>query len=168
MVYTAPKTWTNEPLTASDLNLYLRDNQEALKDPPFDHYISNEGSDYTTSSTTFVDVDADFSHTITTFGGDIFAIFCGTVAGSGSGIDVYFDVDVDGSRTAGDDGIGLVRVSPTIRNIVSICYPIVGLSDASHTFKLQWKVSSGAATMYAGAGTSAADTHPVFMVREIS
>ena len=67
MAWTQPKTWASEPLTSSDLNTHLRDNLEILKDPPSDDNILNQGSDYTTTSTAFVNIDGtNLSLTITT------------------------------------------------------------------------------------------------------
>ncbi|MEO1163712.1 MAG: hypothetical protein AAFV98_08020 [Chloroflexota bacterium] len=72
MAWTQPKTWSNEPLVASDLNTHLRDNMEALKEPPSANYELDETSDYTTTSTTFVDVDStNLSLTLDTNGGDV-------------------------------------------------------------------------------------------------
>jgi hypothetical protein len=80
---------------------------------------------------------------------------------------VNLDLDVDGVRHAGDDG--LTRID-TITAPVSFVRLIRGLTPGSHTFRLQWRVSSGAnATLYAGAGTSPQlDLHPQFWVREVS
>src|SRR5689334_4136609 len=73
MPWTTPRTWVNnEPLTASDMNAHIRDNLNALKSPATDHYEANESSNYTTTSTTFVSIDAtNLSLDITTMGGDI-------------------------------------------------------------------------------------------------
>lgn len=168
MVWTTPQTWTAALVTVAEFNEQIRDNLDALKDPPSDKYLVNEGSDYSTSSTSYVNVDAtDLALTITTFGGDIVVHFHGTVNNSGAGS--YFDVDVDGVRYGGDDGI--IRVIGGIgsqTSATSFTILIEGLSAASHTFTLQWRVVGGTATMYAGAGTSGLDLHPEMWVREVS
>ena len=52
MAWTAPKTWADDELvTANVMNTHIRDNLNALKTPPSDHYKLNEASDYTTTST---------------------------------------------------------------------------------------------------------------------
>ncbi len=166
MAWTTPKTWTSEPLTSLDLNTHLRDNLEALKDPPGASYTLNESVNYYTTSTTFVDVDASkLALTITTGGGDVMVHFHGVVAASSGRVN--FDLDVDGTRVAGDDGI--TRLD-TITAPVSFTRLISGLAAGSHTFRLQWRVSSGAnATLYAGAGSAVQlDLHPQFWVREVS
>lgn len=166
MSWTTPKTWTSEPLTSLDLNTQLRDNLEALKDPPTASYTLNETSNYTTTSTAFVDIDATrLALTITTSGGDVMAHFHGVIGAAAGRVNL--DLDVDGVRHAGDDG--LTRLD-TITAPVSFTRLIRGLSAGTHTFRLQWRVSSGAnATLYAGAGTAPQfDLHPQFWVREVS
>lgn len=163
-----PKTWQADTLvTAADLNTELKDNLNTLKSPASAHFEANEASDYTTTNTTFVDVDGTngkFLLTLTTLGGDVMVHFSGTVLpGSGR---VFFDVWVDGSPSAGDDGIAVTSnntVTP-----VSFTRLITGLSANSHTFALRWKVSAGTGTLYAGAGTATSDVHPQFWVREVS
>lgn len=170
MTWTTPKTWvTGEPLTAGDLNTHLRDNLNALKTPPGDAYIANEASNYTTTSTAFVSVDAtNLALTITTAGGDALVAFSGAVSNNTAGQAVYFDVDLDGVRQAGNDGINVLTsaAANSIGN-AAFAWLVTGLAAGSHTFKLQWKVSGGTGTLYAGAGTGGADIHPQFWVREI-
>ena len=159
MAWTTPKTWAvDELVTASDLNTHIRDNLNALKVPPTDHYELNEGSDYTTSSTSFVDVDAtNLALTITTTGGDVLVHFHGYTVNQG-----YFDLAVDGSRAGGDDGCIRFTTGP-----VSFTRLITGLAAGEHVFKLQWKTVGAALTLYAGTGTAGYDLHPQFWVREI-
>lgn len=134
-----------------------------------DSYEADEGSDYTTTSTTFVDVDAtNLSLTITTTGGNVMVGYSGTVRIDTVGAHVHLNVDVDGSVVAADDGIVSMRSTGVTINSMSFVYLVTGLSAGSHTFKLQWKVSSSTATLYAGAGTSNNDIHPQFWVQELS
>jgi hypothetical protein len=164
MSWTQPKTWSSEPLTSSDLNTHLRDNLEALKDPPGDNYILNQGSDYSTTSTSWVDVDStNLSFTLTTNGGDLMVHIHLPVTGTGI---AFFDLDLDGSRVGGDDGIA--RNAAGGISIVSFTRLISGLAAGTHTVKLQWRMASGTGTIYAGAGTSNADFHAQMWVREIS
>lgn len=167
--WTTPKTWAvDELVTASALNTHLRDNLNALKTPPSAHYECNEGSDYTTVSTTFVDVDAtNLALTITTNGGDVLVHFHGLV-GNNTGrvhLDVY---ESDGDALiAGDDG--MVRSGPSAEaETLTFTRLIAGLDAGEHTFKLRWKVNAGTGTLYAGAGSANADMHSQFWAREIS
>jgi hypothetical protein len=167
--WTTPATWAVDQLvTADDLNTHLRDNLTALKTPPSAHYECDEGSDYTTTSTSFENVDGtNLALTITTNGGDVIVHFDGVV-GHGSLVNYcYFDVDVDGSPLGGDDGI-VMTMGPSARHNVSFTRLITGLDADEHTFTLQWKVDAGTATLFAGAGTSGADIHPQFWAREVS
>lgn len=165
MTWTTPRTWsTGELVTASLLNTHLRDNLDALKNPPSASYLADESANYTTTSTSFVDVDAtDFSFTLDTGGGDVLVTFNGVVGGSGT---VFFDVEVDGVRFAGDDGI--TRTINGSTHALSFVILVEGLAAGSHTFRLQWKVSASTGTLYAGAGTSNFDVHPQFWAREVS
>jgi hypothetical protein len=160
-----PASWSvGQLVTATNLNEQLRDNLEFLKTPPTALYNVNQGSDYTTTSTSFVDVDAtNLSLTITTAGGDVLIAFMGFTGGTSR---AYYDVAIDGVRLAGDDGL----IANVLANFTPVSFVALkqGLAPGSHTFKLQWKVNSGTATMYAGAGTSALDIHPQFWVREVS
>lgn len=140
-----------------------------------DAYTVNEASDYTTSSTSFVDIDAtDLNLSLTTTGGDVLLGFYGNIRVSGSGSPtVYFDVLQDATRIGGDDGLCLAFVTSIDSAVdqyqpVSFTYLITGLSAGTYAFKLQWKVSAAAAILYAGAGTSALDIHPQFWAKEIA
>lgn len=168
-VWSLPRTWaTGELVTASLLNTHLRDNLEFIKTPPTAAYILNESGDYTTTSTSFVNVDGTkLALTITTAGGDVLVGFCGSILQSAA--TVFFDVEVDGARTAGDDGLCVITPSSASARMNATCFKLIqGLSPGVHTFKLQWKVNSGTATLFAGAGTSNGDIHPQFFVREVS
>lgn len=169
MAWTTPRTWAvGEAITADLLNTHLRDNLSELKDPPSASYALDESSDYTTTSTSFVDVDAtNLSFTINTTGGDVMAHFHGTVDGLGA-YSYYFDIDVDGTRIGLDDGIYETQHSSAAANGLSFTRLITGLAAGSHTFKLQWKVEGGTGKLYAGAGTSTHNAHGQFWVREVS
>lgn len=171
MAWTAPTTQTTGTLiTASVWNTDLTDNLAELKDPPSDNYELNEGSNYTTSSTTFVDIDGtNLALTLTTNGGDVMVSFHGSILVTGAYL-AYLDVDVDGARDAGDDGMLLYELFNARAKPMVFTRLITGLAAGSHTFTLQWKVSSGAAvaTLYAGAGTANYDVHPQFWAREVS
>lgn len=173
MAWTEPKTWTNEPLVAGDLNTHLRDNLEALKEPPTAHYELDETLDYTTTSTSFVNVDnTKLALTITTSGGDVLIGFHAYVQPGTGSDNVYFDVELNGTRIGGDDGIIAAQraAAATLpgRFAISFTRLVTNLVAGTHTFKLQWKISAGQGTLFAGAGTAGANTHPQFWVREVS
>jgi hypothetical protein len=171
MTWTTPKTWvTGEPLTASDLNTHLKDNLNALKEPPTDHYECDEASDYSTTSTSFVDVDAtNLALTITTSGGDILVGFSGDIANDTAGRSVMLNISLDGTLVTNDDGFIVTYQTTANRSIpVSFVYLITGVSAGAHTLKLSWKVSANTGVLYAGSGTASADIHPQFWAREVS
>jgi hypothetical protein len=150
MAYIAPTTRsTNDLITATIWNADLVDNIKALKDPPSDNYELNEGSNYTTTSASFTDVDAtNLALTITTTGGDVLIHFHGVIGTSSGGNYVFLNVDIDGSPVAADDGI-IQQVQPSVTptgSPISFTRLVTGLSAGAHTFKLQWKRTAGTAT----------------------
>jgi len=131
-------------------------------------YTLNEASNYTTTSTSFVDVDAtNLALTIETTGGDLEVRFSGPITNSSSAT-TSLDVDLDGTRVAGDDGITGGRPGGSAPGFpFSFVYVITDVEPGSHTLKLMWKVAAGTGTLYAGAGTAFADHHPQFSVKEL-
>lgn len=170
MTWENPKTWvTGELVTAAMLNTHLRDNLNALKSPPSDDYVCNESTNYTTTSSSFVNVDAtNLALTINTNGGDVMVGFHGVVINNTTNAIIYLDVEVDGSRHAGDDGALEIQFATFTILPASFVRLITGLAEGSHTFKLQWKVSAGTGTLYAGSGTPTVDSHPQLWAREVS
>lgn len=157
-----------ELVTASIMNAHVRDQLNALKTPAGGYSVVNEASDYTTNSTSFGDIDStDMACTFTTGGGDVLIFFTASIIATAS-LTVSFDVheSVAGTQFFGNDGlVGYATTSTTISIPVAFMARITGLTAASHTFKIQWKVSASTATLYAGAGTSNKDWHPnLFMV----
>lgn len=172
MAYTSPTTWTaGQLITANDLNTQLRDNMIALKDPNSASYDFNEASDYTTTSTTFANIDATAgkgSLSITlAVQADVFIWFHGLFGNSSTGV-ICLDVTMDGTRIGGDDGM---IAGPGVAQAIPLSFFRIktAVAAGSHTFNIQWKISSGTATLYAGAGTGGShDLHPEFGVREMS
>ena len=169
--WVTPRTWSaGELVTASIMNAHVRDNLNALKLPAGSYNTINEGADYTTNSTSFGDIDStDMAFTITTGGGDVLIFFTASVLATAS-LTVSFDIheSVAGTQFFGNDGlVGYATTSTAISIGVAFCARITGLSAASHTFKIQWKVSASTATMYAGAGTSNKDWHPQLFAFEL-
>ena len=172
MAWVAPVTRsTGTLITASIWNADIVANTLALKDPPTDSSIINEAADYTTTSTSFVDVDAtDLALSVTSTGGAIMVHFHGSVRNATINGAVFFDFTTNAVRDAGDDGLalhvtengGVVVTTPSFTRLVE------GLAAGTHNFALQWRTNTGTAILYAGAGTSNRDVHPQFWAREVS
>jgi hypothetical protein len=122
---------------------------------------------YTSTSTTFVDVDStNMALTITTGAHRVLIGFVGTVQQSIATDNVMLDVEVDGVRVGGD--FGLVSPRPNqidLRVNGSFAFLTDVLSAGSHTFKLQWRrFGSGTMLMYG----DSADSECQFFVIEQS
>lgn len=173
MAWTTPKTWSQALVTEDDLNEQIRDNLNFLFDPTEDHNTGDKGSNYTTTSATFAAVDTaggdDLRLTMTPQGEDVEIEFDCDVAHSagGAGVMVNLNLYIDGVAVVDGDGLCGVNTASAAANAsyhLHFRWIARGLSLASHTFDVYWKVSSGTATMYNGAGTAARDFHPVFTV----
>ena len=169
MAWTAPKTWSSEPLTSLDLNQNVRDNLNHLKnrlDSSVGKFVSGEAMLQTTA-TEFVDVDAvNLSLTLTTHGGDVLLGFTGTAQSGRPAGAFYFNVAVDEVNYVADDGIICNQISGSVdnnrRKPLSFVMLIPGLSAGSHTFKLRWKTDAGNT-----AKMDVVSLHPQFWAKEI-
>jgi len=182
MTWTDPRTWSPGYIpTADDFNEQLRDNLSYLLNPASAEYTANEASNYTSTSTVFVDVDAtDFSLTITPEGSAVMVGFSGSIAlaASSSGSTMgYLDVTKDGVRLGGDDGWvqfgggdGGGTINIYALQTISFVRLVAVTPGVAVTFRLQWKCRATVGTptiqMQAGAGTANADSHPQFWVKE--
>lgn len=173
--WTTPRTWAaGELVTATIMNSYVRDQQNALKTPASVYGYLDEAADYTIASTTFADVDgSDLAFTFTTGAGILCCMFLVTpFYSSGTGnAQICFDIKVDGTRYGGDDGITQAFVTsgsaPLHQSVMVFC--AVPVDAGSHEVKLQWMrytSSSVTAGLYAGAGTSQHDLHPQIFIWE--
>lgn len=148
--------WTNmnnlavgDVVTEADMDA-MRTNLEYL----FQGTIHDTGvltTGYTTSSTSFVDVDAtNLKLSITTYGGNLFLL--AYLHLTPLLLDVYFDFDIDSTRV-GDASQGIMRIKTGNGNFngpAIVFWQENGLAAGSHTIKLQWKVNSSTATAWAG------------------
>lgn len=167
MAWTTPKTWSAETLTSDDLNTYVRDNQTHLYTRLGNQtdYIADEVSDYSTTSTSFVDIDAtNLALTITTNGGNVLVIFNCNPDPTAF---IQFNVAVDGVDYFADDGGAFIHVTGTYGVLATPVWLIEGLSAGSHTFKMRFKVNSGTGIVYAGAGVANLNVHPQMIVMEL-
>ena len=169
MAWTPPKTWTSEPLTSVDLNAQLRDNQNYLKGrmDNSSSVLAGSASNYATSSTSFVDVDASkLSLTLNTNGGDVLLGFTAAIFSQRNGAKVYFNIAVDSVDYFAGDGITQLTLATSgdAHRHKPLCLValIPGLSAGSHTFRLRWKTSSGS-TAY----IEAVNLRPQFWVQEL-
>ena len=164
MAWTAPKTWVvGDPLTATDLNTHIRDNLLALKSPPTTLIRLDEASDYTTTSTSFVMIDATkLNLSLTTTGGDVLIVFFANVSNATS--HVQLDVEVDGVAIGGDNGLFRATGGSGVYTLASFVTLKTGVSAGVHAIRMMWKVPAGTGTLYAG---TTLDVHPMFWVREV-
>ncbi len=169
MSWTQPKTWSSEPLTSLDLNTYMRDNQNHLKDrlDNSDSRIIGLSSSYSTSSTEWVDVDSqNLSLTLNTHGGDVLLGFSGSVSNGRDSRRTNLNIAVDGADYFADDGVTSLMVagSNDVGRSKPLCIVVLipDLAAGSHSFVLRWKSQlNGVAAMEAVA------THPQFWTKEV-
>jgi hypothetical protein len=106
-------------------------------------------ANYTTTSTTFVDVDStNLALTITTGARRVSIGVVASVSNSGTN-NVFLDLLVDGTSESGGVGVVLSK-SASLNDPISLTWLSAVLTAASHTFKLQWKTAAGTATLYGG------------------
>lgn len=155
MAWTTPKTdWnTGELVTAADVNA-IGENLVALKHPIIATYTTTEDIDADVRE--FADIDStNLNLTINTTGGDVLAHFHGSMVQRDAS-SLYLDIEVDGVRLGGDDGIlknqlRNVTHDPSGARVVSFSRVIDNLDVGSHSFKLQWKGTRGTKTLRTGA-----------------
>lgn len=112
--------------------------------------------DYTTTSTSFVAVDAT-NLTLTLLTHDPHRVqitLVGTAFNTTIADTVRLDVLVDGTRLGGTNGItGLKQAVASDEYPLSITYVTDPLPAGIHTFQLQWLVNAGTGTLSAGSAT---------------
>lgn len=178
MAWTTPKTWVSEPLLSSDLNTHLRDNLQALKDPPTAIFTADGGTDYTVGIGGWADVDAtDFKLSITPTGDTVLIGFSGVVTYT-TDFDGYAYLDVlldNAARLGGTDGLAAIetKASGGIVSNTETCsffYLLTGLTPNQEiTLKLQAKISNGfGVSIHANEAGGAGATVSQFWVREVS
>lgn len=129
---------------------------------PQAYVVRDNGANYTTTSTTFVDVDAsNLILTMSLSGGRaiVMATFHAFPPATGNGSE--YDLIVDSTTRAGDATHGLARQPQSgSTQLITLLGYWSGLSIGSHTFKLQYRsitsgttiisANGGAATIFAG------------------
>lgn len=173
MTWTTPKTWQDGELVgAEELNREIGDNQNALKYPPTETFITSD--DYSSSSGSFVDVDdPDFVLEMDCHGGPVLVSLQCTInlsgLGSGDGY-VRFDVAVDGTRYGGGDKgiVGRELKYDDNNKYWPIMFILWGIAAGEHEFKLQWAVDQGTANLRGGGAAGAANQIIQFAIRELN
>jgi len=150
MAWTTPKTdWeTGELVAASDMNA-IGENLAALDIVRETVAVNTTTADIPFStSVEFVDIDSgNLNLTISTNGGDVLIHFHGSIRQYDNRW-FCLDVEVDGARLGGDDGLlkndhHNVNNAHTGISAVSFSHLLRDLAAGSHTFKLQWKCEPG-------------------------
>lgn len=155
MAWISPSTRsTGTLITASIWNQDVVANAIALFDPPTDFVDLSGETDKTTTSTSFVDVDAagdpDFSLSVV-IAGDTMVVHFHGILNSGASNNAFVDFTVDGVRQGAADGISGVRSSGAnaIGASVNFTRLVTGLSAGTRTVVLQWRSSGGVSiTLY--------------------
>ena len=103
-------------------------------------------ADYTTTSTTFVDIDAtNMVTTFTTYGNPVRISLRARVISSTTG---WCEIEfvVDGAALSNDFAIGVHRQRADIDQGLNV-ERLVELAAGSHTFRAQWSTTAGTLTM---------------------
>lgn len=125
-----------------NLNYLLNPNRAAVE--------LTDHATYTTTSTSFVDVDAtNLTLTLETYGGPVLITVLGVLSSSSTNA-VFFDVAIDGERISGASA-GISRQYADVARPANFTLPVV-LAAGTHTLTLQWRVSSGTGYLMAGSG----------------
>lgn len=115
------------------------------------------GSNYTTSSATFVDIDStNMSLTIDIGPHPVQCMFWGATFVNNAAGEVAFDIMVDGVAQGSTFGLQYLQQHATASEGMnpSFNYLTDTLTSGSHTIKMQWRVGNAAhtATLYGGTG----------------
>jgi hypothetical protein len=160
-----------EALTKTLLDQEVRDNIAYLGARAADDYELDGGTDYTTASTTWVDIDAtNLKLTITPeSNGYILIHFEGsfkhdTVAGQ-----VHIDFTVGGTRLGGQSGIARWKFdAATSRGWISITRRVAVTKGVAVEVRVQWKTPAGNVILYNGdAAVANDDIETQFFVMEV-
>lgn len=146
MAWTTPRTWAaSELVTATLLNTHLRDNLNALKNPPADYAIDIEDT-FASSSTWFVNV-TNAEVEITTTGGRLLIGAFGVVAAaSTTTTSLAYAID-DVLAGHGTHGLQRVYIVGGGRTPFGWAYLTTAASAANHTVKLRMKTDGTPTTL---------------------
>lgn len=111
--------------------------------------VKRTAGNYTTTSTTFVDVDStNLSITLTCSGKPVLLIFAGSGGNNSGGNLTVFDFTVDGTRLGGSNS-GAWYEQQKVTDYGSPLFFAVPYTPTAgeHTFRVQWRVSAGTGTI---------------------
>lgn len=172
MSWSTPRTWASELIDATIMNTHIRDNLNALKDPPGavsyvsarDYQVDTSGA---WSNVDTGDVDAHFRHTLTVADDTVSVRFAGQVQLVANAARVGFGVSVDGTDYFPASGICYIA-GGGVTTISAAVFPVgfevvlTGITAGSHTFRLTWFGTHTATKILATAGHMA-----MFSVKEL-
>ena len=173
MAWTTPRTWTAlmQP-GATAFNTEIRDNLNALKNPPFAHtaFSDTAVAPYATTSTTYAAINtATLSHQITTFGGAVMVALQGVVtANAAFFLDFTWSASGGSYNSAVGSAIGGaitgLHVVAGALDLINLHAWIQNLASGTYTIRPVWKMGAGTTT-----GTLQSSGRVVtFWVREMS
>jgi hypothetical protein len=162
MAWTAPKTWAvNELVTASLMNTHVRDNLNYLFARAYDVIILPNSANYTTTGTSFADIDGtNLAISQSLAGTKALLFFSGRFNGAAGAI--LLDFFVNGVQVGTSAG-GIARVESGATDHFAIMSVAEGLTPGTNTFTVRWRMTAGTGTLYNAAGFP----HPVFIMLEI-
>lgn len=159
IIGTALETTTGSGLCLALINIWW------AKDYAYQVIKRDNNANYTTTSTSFVNVDGtNLSITLTVNTGKVEITFT-AMAGNAGAAFTNFDISIDGTRYGSAGASGLIGTSSSTAN-VSFTIIVDGLSVGSHTFNLVWAVGASTGTLYAGVG-SGTDCIVAYSVKEV-
>lgn len=148
-IWTQPRTWTTgEIVTAAHLNSHLRDNLEYLalrQNTALNHFTCTSSSAYSTTSSSFADVDASaLAGTVTTLGGPLLIGMAGTWKSSAASTDVCLDVLINGVRI-GHVSYGVTFMQSAAAGLYQplAWSQVLAVAAGTYALKLQWRTSFG-------------------------
>lgn len=102
----------------------------------------------TTTSTSFVDL-AGVTTTITTGAHRVLLGFVGFGSANGASNELVLTFAIDGTAVGGDDGLIAAGGGAGVDRNLCFTFTTDVLAAGSHTFKVQWFVTSGTGTVFA-------------------
>lgn len=140
---TLPNYSSGNVPTAAELNNF-GGNLDFLHTPIVSSFEqTDESSNLTTTSTAWADISANFSKTFTMSGGYVFCLFSCVAS------NISIDFNVDGTRRGDATSGSQTWRDATNATMITLPLLLTGLSAASHTISVQWRVPvSGTATIY--------------------
>lgn len=146
MAWTTPRTWVaGEVPTAAIMNAHVRDNLNALKDPP-QAVAENWNVALSTTSTSFVNMTG-VEATVTTTGGRLLIGFTISASATGgtSGDYTAWEITIDGTAVSGHVD-GVAKLFSSLAAPVSVVYLSAAPAAGAHTVRVQWRTTNAGRT----------------------